>query len=1105
MCEKIIIQKGVTSIGRAAFIDCSNLVSVDISEGVERVGGNAFEACKKLVEVHLPEGLKTIGVSAFMACESLAYIDLPQSLSWLNYDAFMDCTSLESVIIPGGLTESWNRAFGGCQSLKSVVIEEGVTQISASAFSQCISLESVKIPKSVTYIGISAFSGCNKLISVDIPEGVTRIVRDTFNGCESLTSIKIPRSVTEIGERAFQDCNSLSDIYYSGSESEWSAISGSKYLTNAIIHYNSTGPDDINKETADGILRSGDGWTIRWACTYSHDAAGNPNNGRVEITVNDTNTVEELYLYNEASESGLPFPWELEPYNIPKSAINTLVIRGGATKKLHITADSFKDYTGLKDVVLGYVSGIDSNAFSGCTSLKSVGFLEGESGFSVIDNGAFENCTSLTEMEFPSGLTRIGAGAFQNAELGTITLGTGITDIGDDAFSGCQNLLIRCYKDSFVHQYAQKNNIPFQLIVEEEDPTLALERRKFDFSNPESVYAVWGWNWLLNNSPTPYQNSIATVALVLSAAAERSQNTIESMLAGENFGVDADLTKSVNYNNFSIDNPACTFAHKTIDNGGGIEHIIVIVGRGTVPGEGDIITDLKSSTDHFSRPASNIWNNFTNWLDGNNLTDEITSDNTKFFVMGHSLGGAVANRISYQLNQNYGSKNVYSYTFASPPTEGQSSTIVPNIFNVLCKGDYIPYFGVFADGRYGNECWFEKSCDLPFPTNFIATHSVESYMSHLQSHHDDSFRTIAKSGGTHCPVDLKIYNSSGQLVGSVTDNTIDEENMTDSVVITLTGEKNDEKNFFFLKDDTYTIDFAGTGDGVLTYTIRDTYADKTTITEKTYANVKVSNGKNMTSTVSVWDVGDASVDTSDLVATPEVQLLVEDANGKITHKILDDGMGTEVPIDDEDNPDNKPDDNTGEKPESKPSDDSGNRPENNKPNSKPGNGSGDNTNNNADNSNRAQNSRRISSGKSSEEQAVVETWKPTTPDEKKRYACMGKDAVQYTLSKDNAYRIVIENAMQGPMCFKSFEAVLSDYAIGRTYNIYTLPESVYSKDEEIQFTIKIPSDIYKKNREYKMICVTKGGLPIVYNDIDTNPETITVKTNKFYAYALIYR
>lgn len=135
----------------------------------------------------------------------------------------------------------------------------------------------------------------------------------------------------------------------------------------------------------------------------------------------------------------------------------------------------------------------------------------------------------------------------------------------------------------------------------------------------------------------------------------------------------------------------------------------------------------------------------------------------------------------------------------------------------------------------------------------------------------------------------------------------------------------------------------------------------------------------------------------------------------------------------------------------------------------------------------------------------IETWKPTTPDEKKRYACVGSEAVQYTLDKDNPYRLIIEKAMQGPLCFDSFEAVMDDYTIGRTYNIYPYPDKVYNMDKEVQFTIKIPKAIYKPDREYKMICVTKNGLPIVYEDLDKNPETITVRTNKFYAYALIYK
>ncbi len=137
--------------------------------------------------------------------------------------------------------------------------------------------------------------------------------------------------------------------------------------------------------------------------------------------------------------------------------------------------------------------------------------------------------------------------------------------------------------------------------------------------------------------------------------------------------------------------------------------------------------------------------------------------------------------------------------------------------------------------------------------------------------------------------------------------------------------------------------------------------------------------------------------------------------------------------------------------------------------------------------------------------AAMEAWKPRTADEIKRYACVGKEPVRYTQPKDNNYPVIIKNAIQGPMCFKSFEAVLGDYTIGRTYNIYARSNAVYSMDKEIQLTLEIPPAIYNREREYKMICVTEGGQPIIYNDLDSSPETITIRTNKFYAYALIYR
>ena len=175
---------------------------------------------------------------------------------------------------------------------------------------------------------------------------------------------------------------------------------------------------------------------------------------------------------------------------------------------------------------------------------------------------------------------------------------------------------------------------------------------------------------------------------------------------------------------------------------------------------------------------------------------------------------------------------------------------------------------------------------------------------------------------------------------------------------------------------------------------------------------------------------------------------------------------------------------------------------------------GDNNNtgdNNGDNNNPGDNHDSGRPGKNSSEDDSDESipdaavWKPTTPDEIKRYGFVGKEEVQYTLPEENVYPIDVENAMQGPMCFQAFAFVLGDYTIGRTYNIYAVSDTTYSTEQEVQITLEIPSALYKKDREYKMICVTEGGQPIVYDDLDNDPGTITIKTDKFFAYALIYK
>ena len=232
--NKVVIQPGVTSIGKEAFSWCKNLRSITIPEGVTSIKNGAFYGCGALTSVTIPEsvtsiedsvfagcglrsitipeGVTSIGEYAFYACENLKSITIPKSVTSIERYAFQRCSSLKSITIPEGVTSIENMAFYECSSLMSITIPEGVTSIGSDAFSGCSSLTSITIPEGVTSIGSDAFSGCSSLTSITIPKGVTSIWSFTFSGCSSLTSITIPEGVTSIGDSAFEACRGLTSI-----------------------------------------------------------------------------------------------------------------------------------------------------------------------------------------------------------------------------------------------------------------------------------------------------------------------------------------------------------------------------------------------------------------------------------------------------------------------------------------------------------------------------------------------------------------------------------------------------------------------------------------------------------------------------------------------------------------------------------------------------------------------------------------------------------------------------------------------------------------------------------------------------------------------------
>ena len=179
--NKVVVQKGITSIGSFAFGDCSSLSSIEIPEGVTSIGSIAFAYCRSLSSIKIPEGVTSIGSQAFEGCSSLSSIKIPKGVTSIEGSAFEDCSSLSSIEIPKGVTSIEFYAFENCSSLSSIKIPEGVTSIECYAFEACSSLNSIKIPKNVSEIGISVFDECYELVSIYFKGNKPKIIYEDYN------------------------------------------------------------------------------------------------------------------------------------------------------------------------------------------------------------------------------------------------------------------------------------------------------------------------------------------------------------------------------------------------------------------------------------------------------------------------------------------------------------------------------------------------------------------------------------------------------------------------------------------------------------------------------------------------------------------------------------------------------------------------------------------------------------------------------------------------------------------------------------------------------------------------------------------------------------
>ena len=182
----------VTSVGTAAFKNCTGLTTVQFGIGtaessqsaMERIENYAFNGCTKVTTIRVYGGLaKWLGIE-LVSNDSNPFFSSTNALApsrKLYIDGTTDACHVTSVALSSNIQAN---QFYNNNTLSSVAIEEGVTTIGNYAFKLCSALTYISLPSTITTIGTGVFNSCSSLSSYSYANDIAHWVNINFGGAD---------------------------------------------------------------------------------------------------------------------------------------------------------------------------------------------------------------------------------------------------------------------------------------------------------------------------------------------------------------------------------------------------------------------------------------------------------------------------------------------------------------------------------------------------------------------------------------------------------------------------------------------------------------------------------------------------------------------------------------------------------------------------------------------------------------------------------------------------------------------------------------------------------------------------------------------------------
>lgn len=373
---------------------------------VKAIGPEAFARHTYLAFLEMPEGLEHIGERAFYNCETLGRVKFPSTLKTIGSNAFynaykssvLELTSVESI-------GDYAFYFAGLKG--SLELPEGLISIGEHAFEACTNMgANLYLPATLETIGSSAFKG-DFNIQYIVLNGLTppALGEDVFKGCDYLFDIDLNAHGTrqEMQQwQAYVDALGLPcRVWRAQDPTAQSPEKGAyRYENRVLIEYTGTRTRihphlTVSKEPVVGL---GDGVFKDSQAIEYFSVAHNDEFTTIGAEAFMNSSLREVDLFDSVTTIG---------------------------------ARAFAGCAQLEELTLpDSLTTIGEGALDGLTGLKK---LVIKCDPALIPAGVFANMPNLSEVTIESGA--VPAHMFAGSGVKALTLGAGVTEIGESAFA----------------------------------------------------------------------------------------------------------------------------------------------------------------------------------------------------------------------------------------------------------------------------------------------------------------------------------------------------------------------------------------------------------------------------------------------------------------------------------------------------------------------------------------------------------------------------------------------------------------------------------------------------------------------------------------------